>query len=146
MTGLANTERAAIFKVLRCVQKKYDKPMPTAYGMKARFMIPCFLQERFSRESGSASPKSSAVSWLCLPYFCLEKYSNVSHSSRSSSHPMITLLQARLSSTPKERDMEQAVCHIPYNKEGHCFHIAQVWCLLIDECNVSPERGVNSDC
>ena len=30
--------------------------------------------------------------------------------------------------------MQQAVSHLPDIPHDHCFHIAQIWCLLLGDC------------
>jgi hypothetical protein len=47
---------------------------------------------------------------------------------------MRTLLQARFSMVEKQRDMQQAVRHLDGIPLDHCFHIAQMWCLIIEDC------------
>lgn len=82
-----------------------------------------------------------SVIWMCLPYFLLQKYSATSKN-LTDSHPLRTLLQTHSSFTQKKRDMQQAVCKLPgWKKLGqdYCFHIAQVWCLVVDECKPNSE-------
>ena len=71
-------------------------------------MEPGFLQERLSRGDRPNDKAFGArtVTWLCLPYFCLEEYAGVLSASRPGSHPMRTLLQARFSLVRKERDLQ----------------------------------------
>ena len=105
---------------------------------KVRFMEPGFLQETLSQGDGPKEKSSRArtVTWLCLPYFCLEEYSGVLSTSRPGSHPMRTLLQARFSLVHKERDLQQAVCNMIGTPQGFCFHISQIWCLILDDCKL----------
>jgi hypothetical protein len=97
-------------------------------------MAPGTLQEALSKESRQKATKERTVTWMCLPYFSLEQYSGIKTASRPSSHPVRTLLQAKFSLVKKERDMQQAVCNLPDTPAGQCFHIAQVWCLVLDDC------------
>lgn len=97
-------------------------------------MVPSFLQETISSEIRPKAQKSTTVTWLCLPYFCLEKYSELLATSGPSSHPMRTLLQARFSMVQKQRDLQQAVCQLEDAPLEHCFHIAQLWCVVIEDC------------
>ena len=101
-------------------------------------MEPGFLQETLSQGDGPKEKSSRArtVTWLCLPYFCLEEYSGVLSTSRPGSHPMRTLLQARFSLVHKERDLQQAVCNMIGTAQGFCFHISQIWCLILDDCKL----------
>ncbi|KAH9206701.1 hypothetical protein DL95DRAFT_375096 [Leptodontidium sp. 2 PMI_412] len=95
-------------------------------------MVPSFLQETLAGEKRPKNSKARTISWLCAPYFCLEKYSTLS-GLKGSSHPMRTLLQARFALVQKERDMKQAVCYLQNIPPEHCFHIAQVWFLILDD-------------
>ena len=47
-------------------------------------------------------------------------------------------MQAHYSLTPKERDMEQAVCRIVETPKGNCFHISQIWTIVLDNCTIQP--------
>jgi hypothetical protein len=47
---------------------------------------------------------------------------------------MRTLLQARFSLVQKQRDLQQAVCQLEDAATEHCFHIAQLWCLVLEDC------------
>jgi hypothetical protein len=96
-------------------------------------MEPSFLQEEIPQNNRShINPRSKKATWICLPYFCIEEYSNRSISEHGT-HPTRTLLQTRISSAPRARDMEQAVCKAPKTDHGHCFHVAQLWCLVLDQ-------------
>ncbi|PVH80882.1 hypothetical protein DL98DRAFT_458808 [Cadophora sp. DSE1049] len=112
-------------------------------------MVPSFLQDNVSGEKRPVASKARTVSWLCVPYFCLEKYSTPS-GLRASSHPMRTLLQARFALIQKDRDMKQAVCYLQNIPPEHCFHIAQVWFLVLDDslvvsCARLPMNSLQGD-
>lgn len=96
------------------------------------------LQETLSRGD---RPKDKAlrprtVTWFCMPYFCLEEYSGVLSGSRPDAHPMRTLMQARFSLVRMKRDMQQVVRSVNGTPEGFCFYIAQIWCLVLDDCKL----------
>jgi hypothetical protein len=126
-------ERNAISKLLGRVKKRHDKPLQTSRNMKTKFMVPSFLQDNISGEMRPKASRARTISWLCAPYFCLDRYATPSNL-RPSSHPMRTLLQARYSLAQKKRDMEQAVCHLPGTPAEHCFYIAQIWFVILDDC------------
>lgn len=71
------------------------------------------------------------VEWFAVPYFSLEPYSR---NDAGSEAPAYTLLQAQFSRAGKARDMQQAVCKNGDAPPGHCFHIAHLWCLVLDNC------------
>ena len=139
--GLTEFETTAIAKTLGRAKKGYDKPLQTSTKVKTRFMVPSFLQDNVVGEKRSAVSKARTVSWLCVPYFCLEKYSTPS-GLRQSSHPMRTLLQARFALIQKDRDMKQAVCYLQNIPPEHCFYIAQVWLLILDDCTLAKVRRI----
>ncbi|EDN99944.1 hypothetical protein SS1G_02802 [Sclerotinia sclerotiorum 1980 UF-70] len=106
LDGLKEGERIGISKLLDRVKRRYDKTLQVSGRAKVKRMIPKLLQEPLRDETPSASSKARKLTWICLPYFCLQKYtpSNV----QPSSHPPLTLMQTRQSMTPKERDLRQA--------------------------------------
>jgi hypothetical protein len=95
--------------------------------------VPSFIQDTISGEVKPKASRSRSILWMCVPYFCLEKYA-VPSGLGPSSHPMRTLLQARFSMTEKKRDLQQAVCHLTDTPNEHCFYIAQVWFVILDDC------------
>ena len=96
-------------------------------------MVPSFLQDNISGEKRPKASRARTISWLCVPYFRLARYA-VPSSLKPSSHPMRTLLQARYSLVQRKRDMEQAVCQVTGTPDEHCFYIAQIWLLVLDDC------------
>jgi len=96
-------------------------------------MVPSFLQDNISGEKRPKASRARSISWLCVPYFRLDRYATPS-SLKPSSHPMRTLLQARYSLVQRKRDMEQAVCQVSGTPADHCFYIAQIWLLVLDDC------------
>jgi hypothetical protein len=75
------------------------------------------------------------VTWVCLPYFTLEKYSGLQGAAdKPSAFPIETLLQAKFSRVAKERDLRQAVSQSKDAPAELCFHVAQIWCLVIGNC------------
>ncbi|OWP01047.1 hypothetical protein B2J93_6521 [Marssonina coronariae] len=132
ISGLTALERSSISKLLSRVKRGYDKPLQTSTRTRIRYMVPSFLQDTLSEEQRPKIPRARTVSWMCIPYFCLEKYSTAA-GLRASSHPMRTLLQARFALTRKERDMKQAVQGLGNTPPEHCYYIAQIWFLIIDD-------------
>jgi hypothetical protein len=136
ITGLPETDRQGISKLMAHVRRNYDKFMQVSPTSKARRMVPHVRQEPLLQETWKNGPVSRTATMMCLPYFDLKKYSRTLADFNSASHPTRTLLQARFSLTPKQRDMKQAVCQLFATPPEHCFHIAQMWCLVLDnsEC------------
>lgn len=102
---------------------------------KIRFMAPGILREPVPR---SETSKAGTMTWMCLPYFVLQKYSGSYSGLPPSSHPIRTLLQTNYKLARKERDMEQVVRQLEGTPPEHCFHIAQVWCLVVDDGKKNP--------
>lgn len=86
--------------------------------------------------------RESRALLLCLPYFSLGPYSAQAASSvpMQDLHPMRTLLQSSFGLTPKKRDMQQAVCSLNNAAEGHCYHIPQIWCIVLNNSTSLPPR------
>ena len=96
----------------------------------------CIQREVPSKGSRRQTTTRRTATWICLPYFSLEPYSALDGT--SSGFPPQTLLQAQFSGVRRERDMQQAVHRIKQAPPGHCFHIAQLWCLVLDNCAYLP--------
>ena len=105
--------------------------LQTSNGTDVRSMEPGFLQETLSPgdQPKEKSSRARTVTWLCLPYFCLPGCSAVLSTSRPDSHPMQTLLQA-------QHSLGQTVSKVPSTPTGSCLHIAQIWCLILDDCKL----------
>ena len=134
--GLDASERKAISQLLPRVKRKV-KTIQTSTGKDVQYMEPGVVPYRISESGKSRSIVSRTAVWVCLPYFSLENYSGLVSAKSSSEFPVQTLLQAQFSKTSRERDMQQAVCQIGMSGNGRCFHIAQLWCLIVDKCNFS---------
>ena len=116
-----------------------DRALDASIGSKIRFMEPGALNVEMAQEDGTDERQpSKRATWWCLPYFCLAKYAGDLSAHKPGSHPMQTLLQARFHSVKKDRDMQQAICKISGPASKSCFHIAQLWCIVIDKCTFSP--------
>lgn len=134
---LSEPERNAIAKLRADVKKHCIKTRQNPKGARVGYMEPrCFevpLKSFAKQISGQEKPVGSAR-WICLPYFSLQKYSGLLAGSTTSVFPSQTLLQAQYSRTAEQRDMLQAVCQVATTKKDECFHIAQLWCLVLDNC------------
>ena len=71
------------------------------------------------------------MKWVCLEYFRLRAYSGLSAAASQAFFPSQTLLQAHYSRTSRERDLEQAVSFLGIAPSDQCFHIEQLWCLVL---------------
>jgi hypothetical protein len=89
------------------------------------------LKPEGNSKPGSGSPKS--LIWLCIPFFLLQRYSSLS-TDNPGAFPVQTLMQAQFARNTYRRDMLQAVCQIENVPSDYCFHIAQLWCIVLDNC------------
>ncbi|TGO84528.1 hypothetical protein BPOR_0494g00040 [Botrytis porri] len=142
LDGLTEGERLGISRLLDIVKRRYHKTLQISSRTKVGHIIPKLLQESLRDETPSATFTQRKLTWLCLPYFSLQKYT--SSNVKSSSHPPRTLLQTRQSMTPKERDLKQAVCHLPDTPAGSCFHIGQAWFLILDDSSIISCAGLST--
>ncbi|KAK2590919.1 hypothetical protein QQS21_011400 [Conoideocrella luteorostrata] len=136
-------ERSAIAKLRADIQKHCLKTRQNPKGVRVGYMEPrCFevpLKSMSKQVSGQEKPDGSAR-WICLPYFSLQKYSGLLSGSSVFAFPPQTLLQAQYSRTTEQRDMQQAVCRVNATNQDECFHIAQMWCLVLDNCMTRPVK------
>ncbi|UKZ62641.1 uncharacterized protein TrAtP1_003881 [Trichoderma atroviride] len=126
-----DTERAAVANLRaevkrQCVKTRYDPQ-----GAKVGYMEPKCIQVPIQSTGKKPSESSHAVKWICVPYFSLHQYSESPSTSNPAIFPDQTLLQSQYSRSGKERDMQQAVCQLGQVQRGDCFHISQLWCLIV---------------
>lgn len=136
--GLTATEQTGIAKLLARVERTLDKPLHTTKEARLMTMESGHIQETLPRTDRLTEKTSRrrTVTWISLPYFCLAKYS-ASLSKKDYAHPMHTLMQTRFWPTKESRDKQQAVCSLPGNPTGSCFHVDQVWNLVLDDGKLS---------
>jgi hypothetical protein len=141
--GLTTIEQNGIRELLARVRRKFVKTAQTADGRSVRRMEPACIQHVLPLDHSLKGPGLAhrTVTWICLPYITLEQYSGLQGPSESpSAFPIETLLQTKFSRTGRERDMLQAVCQRKENTGGLCYHVAQMWCLVVGNCECSPRR------
>ncbi|KAI0852613.1 hypothetical protein F5Y00DRAFT_176805 [Daldinia vernicosa] len=148
--GVTDSERNGFAKLLAEVKKTSVKVRPTAKGNNVRHMDPKPIRVTIPPDGRTKGQTSRFVTWLCVPYFSLEKYSGLLSASTASSFPIETLLQSEYARTTQERDMQQAVCKNGEVPDGHCFHIAQLWCIVLDNtllitCGRMPSSTLRGD-
>ncbi|RCI15543.1 hypothetical protein L249_3396 [Ophiocordyceps polyrhachis-furcata BCC 54312] len=121
-------EKRATAKLRADVKRHAIKSRQNERGKTVGLMEPLYRQVPL----GGAKEEKKAARWICLPYFSLQPFSGLLAASSPVSFPPQTLLQSQYSRTPRQRDMRQAVCQLGMAPKGDCFHIAQVWCLVLD--------------
>ena len=136
MPILTNSERKGIGEILARVRRTSVKFIQTSSGGYVRHMEPACIQHVLPSD-GSFKGKTvtpRTVTWICLPYFILQNYSGPLSAENPSAFPVQTLLQAQFSRATRDRDMQQAVCQNKEAAASLCFHIAQLWCIVLDNC------------
>ncbi|KAI1376242.1 hypothetical protein F4677DRAFT_85578 [Hypoxylon crocopeplum] len=148
--AITDSERNGFAKLLAEVKRNSVKFRPTSKGSSVRHMDPRPIRVAIPPDDRTKAQLSRSLTWLCVPYFSLEKYSGLLSAGTASSFPIETLLQSEYARTTKERDMQQAVCQNGEVPEGCCFHIAQVWCIVLDNsllitCGRMPGSTLRGD-
>ncbi|KAH7319933.1 hypothetical protein B0I35DRAFT_352491 [Stachybotrys elegans] len=148
---LSDSETSAVAKLRAEIKRKFVKNRPNPEGAKVGYMEPSYLEVplRTSKEA-SAEQDPGAVRWLCMPYFSLGEYSGLLSASDTASFPSQTLLQLQYSRIAKTRDMEQAVRQLGTVKGSECFHVEQLWCLVVGNnllvtCGNMPAAELRGD-
>ncbi|KAI1498364.1 hypothetical protein F5X99DRAFT_412171 [Biscogniauxia marginata] len=149
--SITDSERFGFTKLLTEVKRNHVKVRPTSKGNTVRHMDSRPIRVAIS-PGGRAKDQTDtkSLTWLCIPYFSLEKYSGLLSASTPSSFPVETLLQSEYARTTQEREMQQVVCQNGEAPAGHCFHIAQLWCIVLDNtllitCGRMPAASLRGD-
>ncbi|KJZ77848.1 hypothetical protein HIM_02485 [Hirsutella minnesotensis 3608] len=132
---LSEAEVTATAKLRADVKRHSLKSRQNPKGFYVGYMDPRHFQVPLKDSNAKRAPQDgpgAAARWICLPYFALQEYSGLLSASSLASFPPLTLLQSHYSRTPEQRDMQQAVCQLKAAPRGECFHIAQLWCLVLD--------------
>lgn len=104
--------------------------------MKGKYLEPnltdhVLLSNDAGLRQGHEIRKDRSAILLCMPYFCVAPYFSEYPSYIPNFHPMRTLLQSSFISTPRKRGLQQAICNLENPNNGHCFHVPQIWCLIL---------------
>ncbi|KAL7805594.1 hypothetical protein V8C26DRAFT_424604 [Trichoderma gracile] len=102
-----------------------------AEGAKVGYMEPRCIQTPILSPEKKATDESHVANWICIPYFRLQQYAESPLVSNTALFPAQTLLQSQYSRSSQQRDMDQAVCQLGQVPRGYCFHISQLWCLIV---------------
>ncbi|PYI02686.1 hypothetical protein BO78DRAFT_472434 [Aspergillus sclerotiicarbonarius CBS 121057] len=139
-TGLPNltdAERDDISTFLMRVETKYERPIRTVSGHNGWYMEPVLAtrskgQPHFPAVDGVSASESDYL-FCCLPYFRLEQRSSTVTPEGAHIHPSQPLMQSQHPSIDRQRDLQQVVCHLPGIPQGHCYHIAALWCVIVGD-------------
>ena len=117
------------------VRDQHEKPIYMLQGRKGKYLDPGVTTAGILGSGHSPERdyrrRNRPAALLCMPYFCLAPYSDQPPSQASNFYPMRTLLQYSHVSTPKKRDLQQAITGLDLPKGGYIFHVPQMWCLIL---------------
>ncbi|KAH7411095.1 hypothetical protein BKA64DRAFT_373294 [Cadophora sp. MPI-SDFR-AT-0126] len=123
------------------VRKELERPF-----VHGRYMLPDVLRCDGINTEDSEKEDISAT-WVCIPYFSMENPNTArADTSRSSSHPLRTLLQ---SCYDFESTIDREFNHQSHIGESHWEHkvvsLPQVWCLILgtDTIISSAHKGLD---
>lgn len=125
-------EKSDVVALLEQVKTLHEIPVVTPKGVHGMEMEANVAEAMVSQKGGGKGRKQKML-LICIPYFHLASYSPEIPSNSTHLHPMKTLLQSNYSGVSKQRDLRQVVCALGLPQKGHCFHVPQLWCLVISD-------------
>ncbi|KAH8201408.1 hypothetical protein TruAng_004408 [Truncatella angustata] len=134
--NLSSEELHGITKLLGQVRNNI-KHHRTANGQSVKHMVPGTTRITITGGNAPGNQRSDGknskkpLTWLCIPYLSLEKYSGLMSASTTASFPPETLLQYDYAASAQERDMEQVVALAKAAPEGECIHVNQLWSIVL---------------
>ncbi|TDZ13014.1 hypothetical protein C8035_v000464 [Colletotrichum spinosum] len=149
--SLSESEQNDLRKLLSDVRKNYSKTIRTSRNTTVKHMEPSYLQQPLQTDPSRGTQHSTrSATWLCIPYFSLEEYSGILSAVNSGSYPAQTLLQLFFSRNSQKRDMMQATRQIGNGGKNSCFHVRQLWCVVLDNsvlitCGSMSEASLRGD-
>jgi hypothetical protein len=114
------------------VRKDLETSIRSHRGVIGNFMKPAYINIR-GDSSALDDASDSGYIFCSVPYTQLAQYSSLDKLSKPQLHPRRTLLQTKYPSTTMQRDLQQVVCNINGTPAGHCFHMPNLWCLIIND-------------
>ena len=125
-------EKSDVIALLEQVKALHEIPAMTPKGVQGMEMEANVAEGTISRKGGGKGKKQRLL-LVCIPYLYLTSYSPEIPSNSTHLHPLKSLLQSKYSGVSKQRDLRQVVCELRLPQKGHCFHIPQLWCLVISD-------------
>ncbi|KAK2765748.1 mg2+ transporter [Colletotrichum kahawae] len=129
--SLTTSEKTGLAKLLRDVKRRSCKTKKTAAGTH-QYITPGTMVRALESDDLTKSLTSPirSVRWINISFFHLKKYS--SEIQHPTSAPAVTLMQANFSQHPRARDMQQVV-QAQGAPADHCFHISQLWAIVVND-------------
>ncbi|KAK8877585.1 hypothetical protein PGQ11_002531 [Apiospora arundinis] len=153
--SLSQAELHALKKLFTKVKREAVRPRLTREGKSVGHMGPTTLRVAIPTDESRPAPQDSNragsgerhITWVCIPYFSLETYTDSSAVQSETQFPIETLLQSRFARTSKAREKQQVVWQRGQSGGDECFHIAQLWCVIVDKsllltCGRMPSDGL----
>lgn len=116
--------------ILYRVRDRYEKSLQMPHGRRAKCLAPNVTVHATSSDDSTTgrdfSKKQRDAFLLCMPCFCFAPYSSSSSPQASDFYPLRTLLQYWHMSTPKKRDLQQAICGLEFNGRPYFPHTPDV--------------------
>lgn len=138
---LSASERHGFEKLLTQVKKEAVRPRQLKRDKTVQHMEPGSIRltlptDQQPRARGLMATR--VLTWLCIPYFTMEEYSGLGAEVGNASFPIVTLLQHEYARTPRARDEKYQIARQNgHGKNGECLHISQLWCIVLDNCEVT---------
>ncbi|KAL8920253.1 MAG: hypothetical protein Q9172_004581 [Xanthocarpia lactea] len=144
LLGKAQLQQEQVSDLLHEVRQRYEHHIAASGNRKGKYLEPN-LAPREPTSGQSKAKKNLPVHFLCLPYFLLKPLASHPFSITSDIHPTRTLLQIQYPSTSVKKDLQQVVCQLDYTEKRNCFHVPQLWCLIVDDSGLNPQSyfGIN---
>lgn len=133
ISPLSSSNRRLVKEHLRSAQMKYEKPIWTQDATEGRRFEPFVFQELSLQDTPESSHLNKKVTIVCFPFFHLDEPTKEVDLMSGTNHPPLTLLQVISPSTALQRDMQQVVCSSPLGQKSRCFHVSQLWGLIIND-------------
>ncbi|KAL2021387.1 hypothetical protein VTK56DRAFT_7252 [Thermocarpiscus australiensis] len=132
--NLSGVERKSIAKILSRLKRSGLRPVQLSSGQAAQRMKPMFIWDHLEPDTQYKGIGRRTILWICLPYFSLEPYSGLrTEPGSSSAVPAQALLQSQFPHVTRRREMKQVISRDRNNRQkGLCLHVAQLWCLVLD--------------
>ena len=149
MTHFSEGEKTALARIRAEVKKNFVKTRNSPDGKRVGYMEPRFLEKPVSTakndDAATADDSSKGtVKWFSIPYFVLKEYAGLLVASTPDVFPAVTLLQALYSRTTEQRDMDQAVRQLGIGEKKDCFHIAQLWGLVVQNSKFISSTSIRN--
>ncbi|KAK8005581.1 Mg2+ transporter [Apiospora arundinis] len=150
--SLSQAELHALKKLFTQVKREAVRSRLTPEGKSVGHMDPKTLRVAIPADESRPAPQGSNhagsrerhITWACIPYFSLETYTDSSAVQSKTQFPVETLLQNRFARTSKAREKQQVVWQRGQSGGDECFHIAQLWCVIVDKCKYAYPSDLSS--